>query len=251
MMTDLKNTQAKMNNLESSYLETTTLLDFNTSSIQALIEKRKWKTLSEKERIGQIYDFVRDEILFGYNEKDELSASEILQEGIGQCNTKSTLLMALLRAVGIPCRLHGFTIDKALQKGAFKGIWYQVAPKNILHTWVEINYQGTWFNLEGVILDQAYLSKLQQKFSSKRKNFCGYGVFTEDLMTPKITWNESDTYIQKLGINQDFGLFDNPDVLYQTHQQELSPLKAFIFKNFIRHSNNKNVSQIRNMEFSS
>ncbi|WP_438463212.1 transglutaminase-like domain-containing protein [Marinomonas sp. PE14-40] len=230
---------------ETKYLQETELLDFNRSNIQALIEKRKWKTLPEKERIGQIYNYVRDEILFGYNEKDELSASEILQDGIGQCNTKSTLLMALLRAAGIPCRLHGFTINKALQKGAFTGIWYQVAPQNILHTWVEINYQDIWYNLEGVILDLTYLTKLQKKFESQRQNFCGYGVFTEDLLAPEITWNESDTYIQKLGINQDFGLFDSPDALYAKHQQDLSLFKAFIFKHFIRHSNNKNVNQIR------
>jgi len=250
-MKDLTQRQDAVNIDSKAYIQATELLDFNTSSIQALIEKRKWKTLPEKERICQIYDYVRDEILFGYNEKDELTASEILQDGIGQCNTKSTLLMALLRAAGIPCRLHGFTIDKALQKGAFTGIWYKVAPKNILHTWVEISYQGTWYNLEGVILDQAYLLKLQQKFKKQRKNFCGYGVFTEDLMTPQITWNESDTYIQKLGINQDFGLFDSPDELYKKHQQELSFVKLFIFKNFIRQSNNKNVSQIRNMELTS
>jgi transglutaminase-like putative cysteine protease len=65
-----------------------------------------------------VYDFVRNEIAFGYNAGDELPASAVLADGIGQCNTKATLLMALMRAVGIACRFHGFTIDKPLQKGA-------------------------------------------------------------------------------------------------------------------------------------
>ena len=30
--------------------------------------------------------------------------------------------MALLRACDIPCRVHGFTIDKKLQKGAMTGL---------------------------------------------------------------------------------------------------------------------------------
>ena len=68
--------------------------------------------------------------------------------------------MALLRAVNIPNRLHGFTIDKALQKGAITGIWYELSPSNILHTWVEIYIEEKWFNLEGVILDKIYLQKL-------------------------------------------------------------------------------------------
>ena len=232
-----------------NYTQATDLLDFKAANIQALIEQKGWLSLSEKDKITEIYNYVRDEVLFGYNEKDELRASRILQDGIGQCNTKSTLLMALLRGVGIPCRLHGFTIDKALQKGAFTGIWYQLAPKNILHTWVEIQFQNTWYNLEGVILDQSYLTNLQQKFKDQRQNFCGYGVFTEDLMAPKITWNESDTYIQKLGINQDFGLFDSPDAFFKKHQQAASWLKRFVFKTIIRHSNNKNVNQIRQANF--
>lgn len=118
------------------YLKETYLLDFMHQSIQKLIDQQHWKELDDKQKIQQIYLFVRDSLQFGYNIADELKASTILKDGIGQCNTKSTLLMALLRGVGIQCRLHGFTIDKSLQKGAFTGIWYTLAPKNILHTWV-------------------------------------------------------------------------------------------------------------------
>jgi hypothetical protein len=39
-----------------------------------------------------------------------------------------TLLMALLRAMGVPCRFHGFTINKALQRGAITGVAYRLAP---------------------------------------------------------------------------------------------------------------------------
>jgi hypothetical protein len=113
------------------------------SRIEALIREQGWRALPEYERIGAIYDFVRDAIPFGYNRSDDLPASQVLADGIGQCNTKGTLLMALLRGSGIPCRLHGFTIDKALQKGAVTGIAYLLAPRSILHSWVEI-YAGRW-----------------------------------------------------------------------------------------------------------
>ncbi|CAH8720987.1 transglutaminase-like domain-containing protein, partial [Paenibacillus thiaminolyticus] len=55
---------------------------------------------------------------------DDIPASEVLRDGRGQCNTKSILLMALLRKVGIPCRIHGFYIDKRMQKGALTGLVY-------------------------------------------------------------------------------------------------------------------------------
>ena len=174
-----------MTKTTNQYLEQTDLLDYNHSSIQTLITNRKWKELDEKDKINQIYLFVRDEIPFGYNKSDGIKASEILKDGYGQCNTKSTLLMALFRAVGIPCRIHGFTIDKALQKGAISGIWYILAPKNIVHSWVEISYKDKWLNLEGVILDRKYLTKLQDKNKNYTGTFCGYGVYTDNFQNPK------------------------------------------------------------------
>jgi hypothetical protein len=231
-----------------NYLKQTPLLDFNHKSIQQLIASHQWQDLDDKQKIQQIYLFVRDGIKFGYNSSDDLKASDVLADGIGQCNTKATLLMAILRAVGIQCRLHGFTIDKLLQKGAFTGFWYMLAPKNIMHTWVEVKYNQHWYNLEGVILDIHYLSKLQTKYKNTNRNFCGYGVYTDDLLNPIIDWNENNTYIQKLGINQDFGLFDDPDSFYQNHQQIKSKFKQWIFKKFVRHSNNNNVEKLRNRD---
>ena len=115
----------------------TALLDYRQADIQALITQRGWMRLSTYDQIGAVYNFVRDEIQFGYNTADDLPASRVLADGIGQCNTKGTLLMALLRAVGVACRFHGFTIDKALQEGAITGVAYWLAPRNIIHSWVE------------------------------------------------------------------------------------------------------------------
>ena len=227
-------------------LEKTALLDYDNKSITSLIETRRWKTLNEKEKIKQIYEFVRDEIKFGYNTADAIPASAILEEGYGQCNTKGILFMSLLRSVNIPCRIHGFTIDKIIQKGTLTGLPYIIAPKEIIHTWVEINYQEKWYNLEGFILDKIYLNRLQERFSDCVSNFCGYAVAVKDFKNPPVEWNENDTYIQSEGIVQDFGVFDTPDELFSKHSQKLSPLKNFIYKNLGRHLMNRNVERIRN-----
>jgi len=98
----------------NQYLLETNLLDYNSIEIQKLIKERKWLEISDKEKILYIYNYVRDEILFGYNLGDNFPSSVILSDGYGQCNTKGILFMSLLRAVGIPCRIHGFIIDKIL-----------------------------------------------------------------------------------------------------------------------------------------
>lgn len=98
-------------------LAPTPILNFDHPSIARLVKDKGWNTLSAHDRIGAVYDFVRNEIAFGYNRSDDITATGVLADGFGQCNTKGTLLMALLRAVGVRCRLHGFTIHKALQRG--------------------------------------------------------------------------------------------------------------------------------------
>lgn len=229
----------------NEYLQETKLLDYSNVSIQNLVKNRNWIQDDAFHKIQKIYNFVRDEIAFGYNIDDSIPASVVLSDGYGQCNTKGILFMALLRAVGIPCRLHGFTIDKKLQKGAMAGLIYRLAPTSIVHSWVEVEYDGKWYNIEGFILDMAYLRKLQEKFSDSNTSFCGYGVATDNFQNPQIEWEANDTYIQKEGINQDFGVFPSPDTFFIEHQQQLSPFKQWVFQNIGRKLMNHNVERIR------
>lgn len=229
----------------NQYLQETRMLNYRHDAIQALVKERQWAQEADFERIKKIYNFVRDEIRFGYNTDDTLSAVEVLMDGYGQCNTKATLFMALLRAVGIPCRVHGFTIHKKLQKGAMTGLINWLAPKNIVHTWVEVHYQGQWYNLEGLILDIPYLTKLQGRFRQCQTSFCGYGVATNQFQTPQIDWKGNHTYIQKEGINQDLGVFDSPDAFFERYPQPLSPLKKWMYQNIGRKLMNRNIERIR------
>lgn len=228
------------------YLCETKILDYSNEKIQQLIQRRKWKDLGEFECLKAIYNFVRDEILFGYNVDDNIPASKVLKDGYGQCNTKGTLFMALLRACNIPCRVHGFTINKELQKGAMTGIVYKKAPQNVFHSWVEVYFEDKWYELEAFILDKKYLGKLQQQMSDCTGAFCGYGVAVKDFKNPVIDFDRNNTYIQSEGINQDFGVYDSPDELLQEHHQEMSAIKAFAYKNLGRHLMNRNVMKIRN-----
>lgn len=222
----------------------TPMLDLRAETIAALIKARGWESLPVTAKIGAAYDFVRCEIAFGYNRDDRLRASEVLRDGFGQCNTKATLLMALLRALDVPCRLNGFTIDKRLQRGVVPELIYPLAPRNILHSWVEVWDGARWVILEGFILDPPVIAALQLAFDG-RESLCGYGVGTDRLSAPPVTWRGEDTFIQKTGINQDFGLFDAPDDFYAVHSQGFSGLRAVLYRRGVRHWMNARVARIR------
>ncbi|KGK01894.1 MULTISPECIES: transglutaminase family protein [unclassified Pseudoalteromonas] len=232
--------------MTEKYLNNTNIVNFEHKDIQSLIDQRRWKNLDNFNKIGAAYQFVKDEIFFGYNESDDIAASDVLADGYGQCNTKGNLLMALLRGLGIQCRFHGFTIDQQLQKGAIPSYVFWLAPKYIIHSWVEVYFEGRWINLEGFILDEQYLSSLQEKFDQAKDDFCVYGVATKCFSSPNTNWCGQDTYIQKEGIHDDFGLYDSPDEFYLEKGTNLSGVKRWMYQGVIRHLINMNVSKIRN-----
>ncbi|MCR9161290.1 MAG: transglutaminase-like domain-containing protein [Nannocystaceae bacterium] len=235
---------AQNNRDETRWLARTPTADYDNPAIEELVEARKWRSLTKYERIGATYDFVKDEIAFGYNSSDDLPASAVLADGYGQCNTKGNLLVALLRSVGAPARFHGFTIDKSLQKGAIPSWLYPLAPSRILHSWVEVSWEGEWVPLEGFILDGDYLRALQKRFPDA-KAFCGYGAATTDLQNPPVEWRGRPTFIQKDGIAEDLGVFDDPDGLYEAKGTNLSGVRRFLYVNVFRHAMNATVARTR------
>ncbi len=229
----------------TQYLQSTRMLDHEHEKIRELIRSKSWCKLDEFRRIQSIYNYVRDEIRFGYNTDDTIPASRVLSDGYGQCNTKTTLFMALLRAAGIPCRAHGFIIDKGLQRGAMPEWVYKLSPSDLVHSWAEVCFNGVWYDMEGLILDKPYLYKLQQKFADCGGGFCGYGVSTADLKNPPVDWNANNTYIQKDGIKQDLGVYDSPDELFAQHAQRLGIIKKLFYRHIARHTMNRCVGRIR------
>lgn len=230
----------------NTLVEATPILNFHSKNIQTLIQQRGWQALSKNDAARAIYEFCRDEILFGYNsDADNMQASRVLEEGLGHCNTKATLLMALLRAVSIPCRLHAFTIHKRLQRGALTRFVYLMAPEEIIHTWTEVKLGEDWIVLEGLILDGQYLAAVQHRFPHCTHPFLGYAVATADLQRPQVEWTGKDTFIQREGIAREFGIYNSPDEFYVAHQTNLRGLKGWLYRHFFYKSLNKNIKAIR------
>ena len=87
------------------YLEDTIVIDWQTPVVfekaRALCEGID----SEGERAQALFEFVRDEIVHSLDIDTDVvtcNASQVLREGTGICYAKSHLLVALLRARGIP-----------------------------------------------------------------------------------------------------------------------------------------------------
>ncbi|MEM1257160.1 MAG: transglutaminase-like domain-containing protein [Bacteroidota bacterium] len=92
-----------------NYLESTAYLNYNSPEIQAIVAEFTEGNLSELERAKAIYLKIRDG--WRYNpylisvDRGNYVASEIAKKPEGHCVDKAILLIACLRAVGIPARI--------------------------------------------------------------------------------------------------------------------------------------------------
>jgi hypothetical protein len=96
--------------LDMDYLNASFFFDFEDPSIQALIAPFNKEEMSDKEMAIALYTKVRDD--WKYDPYDisltpeNYRASVIANKQTGNCVEKSILLIAVLRGVGIPARLH-------------------------------------------------------------------------------------------------------------------------------------------------
>ncbi len=221
------------------------MLNYQAQQIADLINEQKWNNLNDFDKIGSIYDYVQNKILLGYNKYDNLTATQVLADGIGQCNTKATLIMALLRAVGVPCRLHGTKVTKVFQRSLMPKIMAKLAPPLIVHTWAEVYYNGEWLSLEGVITDKTYISGLQKMFPDCKGKFFDYAVAVKDFNNLQIDWKGENTTVQQQAVVKDLGVFDTPDDFYAKYKQEYNGIKKIMYENIGRKIMTKRVAKIR------
>jgi transglutaminase-like putative cysteine protease len=93
-----------------NYLEPSYYFDYGDEAIQELIAEFRDPSLTAKEKAIGLYLKVRD--AWKYNPyqislaPEKFRASAIAKKSAGNCVEKSILLIACLRAVGIPARLH-------------------------------------------------------------------------------------------------------------------------------------------------
>jgi len=217
------------------YLKKTTLLNLTHSRLIDLVERRGWLNLPKQQQIREIFDYVKNEIVFGYNKVCDVPASRVLLDGYGCGNSKSILLMALLRVCDIPCRFHAVTIDKKLRKSVISKIAYYFIPRNVVDSWVEIYFELNWVRLEGYIFDHIYLKCIQEGIDNVEGTYFDSSIASQG--------TQPDRRIKS--INYDYGVFDCPDDFYQKHTANLTMLKVWLFKHLVRNQTNNKLSQIR------
>ncbi len=207
-------------------------------------------TQNESEIAGKvlrIFNFVRDEIKFGFpREGDWVAASKTLQIKIGQCNTKSTLFLALCKALNIPARIHFSLIKREIQHGVFPAFLYIFLPKKLSHSWIEVEIDQQWIQIDGYIDDLIYFRSARNKLTKSGWNI-GFAIACEGAaLSPDLNLKQKK-FVQMCAVIEDHGVWDEPVEYYQSnlYKNRLGMMRQFLYRLLIPLVNVR-IEKIRN-----
>jgi hypothetical protein len=190
------------------YLKPTELCDSDHAEVKNKAQEITKDAETPKEAAIRIFDFVRDQILFGFNRLNA-KASETLKGGIGFCITKSNLQAALLRATGIPARYHQVLLNRESLKDLVPNFFYRKVPERIpWHTWCECHLSGKWVDCEPLFDKGLYNAACKKNIIRKEQ-------------LPNIDWDGEHNLIMVAAfILEDKGPFHDLDDVFEKAYEE-------------------------------
>lgn len=202
------------------WLASTPYVDHDSPAIIKVVDDVTRGIADERLRAIAIHDFVRDEIPFGWaGAFYDQSASRVLQRRIGYCNTKSTLIVAMFRAAGIPARQHFVDISASVLDGLI-----DPGTSYVDHSFVEVSLAGKWIRIDSYIVDLPLAKAARAKLRQEGRNL-GYGVHVNGVSV----WDgRSDAFSQFVNdgsvelTTRDYGVHDDVGAFYADSQVHFS-----------------------------
>jgi len=231
------------NGIFKEYLEPTSLIDFNTPIVKRKALELTEDATSESEKVKHIYHFVRDEIPYTFTHNLQ-KASDVLKEKVGQCNTKTTLTIALLRAINIPARYHCGSVSKQLFINTIPKWAYPLTPRLIPgHCWAEVYINDKWTAIENVVDLKLYEGIQCKMLNENQKESIGCGLSKDKFQKE---WDgKTDVLMQDGALEGDAGTFSNADIYLAESETFLNPLKHWLKDVLVKKLMNRKFNDLR------
>lgn len=155
----------------ANWVGATRLVDSAAPAIRRLAASLTQGQSDPAARVGAVFDHVSRRIRFGFATGFwDMSASAVLAAGVGYCNTKSTLFVALLRAAGVPARQRFMDIDAGVLAGII-----DPGTRLVDHSTTEVWLDGRWIETDAYIVDPPLLRAARRRLAATDAVF-GYGI---------------------------------------------------------------------------
>ena len=199
----------------AEWLGSTRLLDLEDSRLRIQAMRITQLATTDLQKAILIHDFIKAMPFGCVAGFDHVPAVSVLKSGHGDCHTKGTLFVALLRCAGVPARLRFVTLTGAFLHGII-----DIGANTITHAVGEVYLQERWVQTDTYVTDslleaQAVTLLNQQAIS------VGYGIHRQG----NRFWNGlQNAHGQYCGADpgslpsHDWGAAHDPEQFYSSNQ---------------------------------
>lgn len=196
-------------------------------------------------RARHLHDHVRDRVRFGFSQHFwRVKASDVLVAGRGHAIPKATLFTAMLRAAGIPARMHFVSVET----GLLSGLLELPMPRHD-HAVVEVWLGEQWLACDSFVVDPVFFEAACTRLRQEGRNW-GYGVHVDG----RVEWSgRAPSYSQlviggphALPAALDLGVRADALALYTEEVPEASvlPVVSRLRWRFLARSGNQRIAEL-------
>ncbi len=198
------------------WVAATRLLDLDDPKLRIQAMRITQLATSETQKAVFVHDFVKS-LPFGCVAGfDHVPAGAVLKAGRGDCHTKGTLFVAMLRSVGVAARLRFVTLSSAFLKGIID------VPDTITHAVAEVYLDGRWVQTDTYVTDTLLETHAMQLLEQQGSQI-GYGIhirgnhFWDGRHAAHAQYTESDAASMPV---HDWGVAHDPEHFYGSKDHE-------------------------------
>ena len=152
------------------WLVSTQLLDLDDPKLRIQAMRITQLASSARQKAVFIHDFVKS-LPFGCVAAfDHVPAAAVLRAGRGDCHTKGTLFVALLRAAGVPARLRFVSLSSKFLAGII-----DIPQESITHAVGEVYLSGRWVQTDTYVTDEQFEMRALRKLDERNLRL-GLGI---------------------------------------------------------------------------
>jgi hypothetical protein len=227
----------------SRWLGGTQLLDLEDPKLRLRVRSLTQLCKSEREKALALYGFVKRMPLATPFKLRLRSAREVLEAGRGDALDKATLLVAMLRAAGLPARIRWLRMRGEILQGLTTRLRHPLRP--LLEVWL----QGRWQRTDTYIFDASYMAAARQRLKDEGSQW-GWGIHVAGAML----WDgRDDAFVGSLPIAEDpmvvadLGTWSDPRefVESQAYRAQHRPLARLLQLNLVSSQVRRGIKRLR------
>lgn len=195
------------------WLVNTPLLQFDHPKIRLLAKKLTALKATPRDQAVACFTWLRAMPFGCIADSTGTSALAVLRANRGDCHSKSTLLLALLRSLGIPSRMRFVTLKPDFLFGII-----DTGGQPIEHACTEVLLDGQWQAIDSYVVDVRLAMAAKTRLKEEGRSV-GYGMHRDGA----IAWDGRSNSFAQFSLQDpasmplhDWGTFDDPYQFYSS-----------------------------------